>query len=242
MPARIVKVWKMMARRSKFAPVPPRIIPRSIATPGLLAHILTAKFVDHTPFYRQEKQLQRFGVEISRTSMCGWAMQVASSSQPLLNLFIDEVLSGFLIQADETTLQVLMEPGRDPTTKSYMWLFRRGDPDRPVLIYQYHPTRGGAAAREFLCDFEGCVQTDGYSGYNFLDHDEKILHIGCWAHARRKFMDVIKAQGKNSKSRSGGKALSYIRKIIQDRKKKHVKKIFLRMKCTKFVKKIPGRF
>jgi len=70
-------------------------------------------------------------------------MQVASASQPLLNLLIDEVLSGFLIQADETTLQVLLEPGRDPTTKSYMWIFRRGDPDRPVLIYQYHPTRGG---------------------------------------------------------------------------------------------------
>jgi transposase len=67
----------------KIAPVPPRIIPRSIATPGLLAQILTAKFVDHTPFYRQEKQFQRLGVELSRTSMCGWAMQVALSSQPL---------------------------------------------------------------------------------------------------------------------------------------------------------------
>ena len=70
----------------KIAPVPPRIIPRSIATPGLLAHILTAKFVDHTPFYRQEKQFQRLGVEISRTSMCSWAMQAASVCQPILNL------------------------------------------------------------------------------------------------------------------------------------------------------------
>jgi len=199
----------------KIAPVPLRIIPRSIATPGLLAHILTAKFVDHTPFYRQEKQFDRLGVELSRTSMCSWAMQVALASQPLLNLLIDEVLSGFLIQADETTLQVLLEPGRDPTTKSYMWIFRRGDPDRPVLIYQYHPTRGGDVAKAFLCDFEGCVQTDGYSGYNFLDYDEKIRHIGCWAHARRKFMDVIKAQGKKRKSGSGGKALSYIRKLYR---------------------------
>ena len=199
----------------KIAPVPSRIIPRSIATPGLIAHILTAKFVDHTPFYRQEKQLNRLGVEISRTSMCSWSMQTASVCRPILNLFIDEVLSGFLIQADETTLQVLLEPGRDPTAKSYMWVFRRGDLDRPVLIYQYHPTRGGDVAKEFLRDFEGCVQTDGYSGYNFLNHDEKIRHIGCWAHARRKFMDVVKAQGKNSKSRSGGKALSYIRKLYK---------------------------
>jgi transposase len=199
----------------KIAPVPSRIIPRSIATPGLLAHILTAKFVDHTPFYRQEKQFHRLGVEISRTSMCSWAMQTATVCQPLLNLLIDEVLSGFLIQADETTLQVLMEPGRDPTTKSYMWIFRRGDPEKTVLVYQYHPTRGGGVAKTFLRDFKGCVQTDGYSGYDFLDRDENIRHIGCWAHARRKFMDVVKAQGKNSKSRSGGKAVSYIRKLYK---------------------------
>ena len=100
-----------------------------------------------------------------------------------------------------------------------MWIFRRGDPDRPVLIYQYHPTRSGDVAKAFLRDFEGYVQTDGYSGYDFLDHDENIRHIGCWAHARRKFMDVVKAQGKNSKSRSGGKALSYIRKLYHIEKK-----------------------
>ncbi len=199
----------------KIAPVPPRIIPRSIATPGLLAHILTAKFVDHTPFYRQEKQFQRLGVEISRTSMCGWAMQTATVCQPLLNLFIDEVLSSFVIQADETTLQVLQEPGRDPTTKSYMWIFRRGDPEKPVLIYQYHPTRGGDVAKAFLRDFEGYVQTDGYVGYDFLDHEEKVRHIGCMAHARRKFMDVIKAQGKDKKNGSAQKALNFIRKLYR---------------------------
>ena len=147
--------------------------------------------------------------------MCSWAMQTATVCQPLLNLLIDEVLSGFLIQADETTLQVLMEPGRDPTTRSYMWIFRRGDPEKTVLVYQYHPTRGGAVAKAFLGDFKGCVQTDGYSGYDFLDRDEDIRHIGCWAHARRKFMDVVKAQGKNSKSRIGGKAVSYIRKLYK---------------------------
>ena len=94
-----------------------------------------------------------------------------------------------------------------------MWLFRRGDPEKPVLIYQYHPTRAGDVARIFLRDFQGYVQTDGYNGYDFLDHDENIRHIGCWAHARRKFMDVIKAQGKNRKSGSGDKALSYIKKL-----------------------------
>lgn len=199
----------------KIAPVPPQIIPKSIAGPGLLAHILTAKFIDHTPFYRQEKQLIRLGVKVSRTSMCTWAMQAALSCQPLLNLLQDVVLSGHFINIDETTLQVLQEPGRSPTTKSYMWIFRRGDPTKPVLLYQYHPTRSGDVVRTFLCDFQGYVQTDGYSGYNFLDYETNIRHIGCWAHARRKFMDVIKAQGKNRKNGSADVAMRYIRKLYK---------------------------
>ena len=83
------------------------------------------------------------------------------------------------------------------------------------MIYQYHPTRGGDVAKAFLSDFEGYVQTDGYSGYDFLDHEEKIRHIGCMAHARRKFMDVIKAQGKNKKNGSAQKALNLIRKLYR---------------------------
>lgn len=197
----------------KIAPVPAQIIPKSIATPGLLAHILTGKFIDHTPFYRQEKQFLRLGVELSRTTMCKWAMKAAVICQPLLNLLTDEILAGFYMNIDETTLQVLQEPGRDPTTKSYMWVFRRGDPERPVLIYQYHPTRSGDVVREFLRDFEGYVQTDGYSGYDFLAHQKKIRHVGCWAHVRRKFTDVVKARGANGKTGSADVALNYIRRL-----------------------------
>lgn len=197
----------------KVAPVAPHLIPRSIASPGLLAHILTAKFVDHLPFYRQEKLFVRLGVEISRTSMCSWAMRVAEACQPLLNLFSEEILSGNIISADETPLQVLREPGRSPTSKSYMWIFRRGNPGKQVLVYQYHETRSGSVAKEFLRDFTGYVQSDGYSGYDFLDHETEIRHIGCWAHARRKFNDVVKAQGKNRKHGAADMALSYIRKL-----------------------------
>ena len=199
----------------KIAPVHPQIIPKSIAGPGLLSHILTAKFIDHTPFYRQEKQLIRLGVNISRTSMCKWAMQAASACQPLLNLLQDEVLSAKFINIDETVLQVLQEPGRKATTKSYMWIFRRGSPTKPVLLYQYHPTRSGDVVRAFLRGFQGYVQTDGYAGYDFLDHEKEIHHIGCWAHARRKFSDVIKAQGKNRKSGAADEAMKYIKKIYK---------------------------
>jgi transposase len=197
----------------KIAPVPPQIIPKSIAAPGLLAHILTAKFIDHTPFYRQEQQLIRLGVKISRTSMCKWAMQAASACQPLLNLLQDEVLSGSFINIDETGLQVLHEPGRSSTTKSYMWIFRRGDPTKPVLLYQYHPTRSGDVVRTFLRDFKGYVQTDGYAAYNFLDYEKDIHHIGCWVHARRGFKNVIKAQGKNRKIGAADEALKYIKDL-----------------------------
>lgn len=199
----------------KIAPVHLQIIPKSIASPGLLAHVITGKFVDALPFYRQEKQFIRLGVELNRSSMCNWAMKAAEACLPLYNLFQDAILSGASINIDETTVQVLREPGRSPTNKSYMWIFRRDDPEKPVLIYQYHPTRSGNVALEFLRDYHGSVQTDGYSGYNFLDSDPNIRHIGCWAHARRKFMDVCKTQGKSRKTGSADVALNYIRKLYR---------------------------
>lgn len=200
-----------------IAPVPIQLIPKSMASPGLLAHILTAKFVDALPFYRQEKQFSRLGVEIPRATMCGWAMKAAESCQPLLDLLIKEIRSGPLINIDETTVQVLKEPGRPATTKSYMWVFRGGTKDKTSLIYQYHPTRAGEVAVTFLRGFTGYVQTDGYAGYDFIDGHPDMIHVGCWAHVRRKFMDVIKAapkpKNKTQESGSADVALHYIRKL-----------------------------
>ena len=124
-----------------IAPVPVQLIPKSIATPGLLAHVLTAKFVDALPFYRQEKQFVRLGVDLSRGTMCGWAMKVAEKCLPLLDLLHAEILSGPLINIDETTLKVLNEPER--RSKSYMWIFRGGVRGKPALVYQYHASRAG---------------------------------------------------------------------------------------------------
>jgi transposase len=206
----------------KISPMPAQILPKSIATPGLLAHIMTGKFVDHNPFYRQEQQFARLGVKMTRTTMCTWSMQVVETCRPLLNLVMDEVRDSSYVSIDETTLQVLHEPGRDPTSKSYMWVFRRGDPEKPALIYVYNMTRSGDVAKEFLRDFKGYVQTDGYSGYDFLDNQAGVRHIGCWAHARRKFMEIIKAQGKSHKTGSADMAVNYIKglyRIEQEGKK-----------------------
>jgi len=195
-----------------IAPVPEQIIPKSIATPGLLAYLLTAKFVDALPFYRQEKQFERLGVELNRTSMSSWAIQVAERCQPLLDLLRAEILSGPLINVDETTVQVLGEAHRANTSKSYMWVFRGGPPGKPALVYRYHPTRSGEVARRYLDGYKGFVQTDGYAGYDFLDQNPDVVHAGCWAHARRKFVEVTQAGGKH-KTGSADVALSYIQKL-----------------------------
>ncbi len=204
----------------KTAPLPPQLIPQSIATPGLIAHILTAKFADSLPFYRQEKQFTRIGVDLPRATMANWTIQAAKRCQPLIDGLCQEIRSGPLIGMDETTVQVLNEPGRNNTSKSYMWVFRGGDPDKPALIYQYHPTRSGEVPKNFINGYEGYIQTDGYKGYNSLEQASNIIHIGCWAHARRKFHEVIKARqpvkkGKPQKPGSAEKAMSFIGKLYQ---------------------------
>ena len=197
----------------KIAPPPKQIIAKGIATAGLLAHILTAKFCDALPFYRQEKQFERLGAEIPRQTMCNWAMKAAEACQPLLTLLKEKIRSGPLINIDETPVQVLDEPGRSPTTKSYMWICRGGPAEQPGLLYHYAPSRSAAVAQALLAGYQGVVQSDGYGGYDFLDASDNIDHAGCWAHARRKFLEAQKGSGKNGKAGSADVALSYIRKV-----------------------------
>jgi transposase len=200
-----------------IAQMPEQMIPKSIATPGLLAWSLAGKFVDALPFYRIEHILKRYGVEVSRQTLCCWAVKVAELCRPLVELMEEDILQGFQINADETTLQVLQEPGREATTRSYMWLFRGGTVQRPVIIYQYHERRSGQVVKEFLKNYAGYVQTDGYLGYDFLEQIEGITHLGCWAHVRRKFVEVVNAVGKDKdgkkKTGSGEVALDYIGKL-----------------------------
>jgi transposase len=189
-----------------ISPLPEQLLPKSIATPGLLAQIITAKYADALPLYRQEKIFERLGIELKRQTMAAWIIKVAAKCAVMVDLMCAEIRSGPCVQIDETPVQVLEEPGRKATTKSYMWVFRGGDPDKPVLLYQYHPTRSGDVAKAFLGDYGGYVQTDGYPGYEFADDLEDVKHLGCWAHVRRKFIDAVKARGKNSKKKKKGLA------------------------------------
>ena len=135
-----------------IARMPDQIIPKSIATPGLLAHILTAKFADALPFYRQEKQFSRIGIDLARSTMCNWTMKVVEACEILLDMMREDIIAGPMIGIDETPLQVLKGPRK---SKSYMWIFRGGPPDKNILLFQYHPSRSGDAASVFLKDYKG---------------------------------------------------------------------------------------
>ena len=196
----------------KRAPAPPQMIPKSIASPGLLAHVLVSKFEDALPFYRQEKQFRRLGVQIPRATMCHWALEVARRCEGLLELLWKQVLCGPLVQVDETPVQVLKEPGRAASTKSSMWVFLGGSSDSRAVLYQYHRSRGGDVPLLYLREYEGYVQSDGYVGYDELSRQPTIQMLGCWAHARRKFFEVTKV---TNNAQSAQIALGFIRKLYE---------------------------
>jgi transposase len=188
----------------KIAPRAAQIIPKSIAHASLLAHVVTAKFVDALPLYRQEKGFARDGIQISRQTLAGWMTQLLGPLNPVAEAMQRLLRQGRVIHVDETPLQVLKEPGREASQQSYMWVYRGGPPDKPVLWFHYTDSRAGAVAREFLFGEENSsqcavaalsqafyLQSDGYAVYEALAKHPGVLgHAGCWAHVRRKFVDA----------------------------------------------------
>jgi transposase len=195
----------------RIAPLEPSIIPRSIASPSLLTCIMIQKYEDHLPFYRQEKQFERIGVRISRQDMSNWQQMAYNKLEPLFGLLKETVKSGPVIQMDETPVQVMGEEGRSDTQKSYMWLARGGPPLTPVVLYEYRKTRGAYNAKEFLSGYCGYLQTDGYPGYDAaVEGNSKIIHVGCFAHARRRFHEASKV---TEKPQSAEEGIKHIRKL-----------------------------
>jgi transposase len=201
----------------KTAAMPPRLIPQGIASAGLVAYTITAKFCDALPFYRQSKIFERLDIELSRATLCNWSLLAAEKCKPLIDLMIDEIRGGPIIRMDETSLQVLKEPGRKAESKSYMWVTMGYTiENKPLLLYQYHPTRSKDVPDIFLKDYSGYLQTDGYAGYKKAAEKNDIIHVGCLAHARRYFENAYKL---NKKSKVGHKGLDYIQKIYAIEKK-----------------------
>jgi len=191
----------------KIAPVPASPIPKSIATPSLLAQIIIQKYQSALPLYRQEALFKQIGIELSRKTLASWMIRCADLLEPVVKQLKDRLLEQAVIHADETPLKVI----NDDKQKSYMWVYCTGTdspdtstshkistPHKNIVLYDYHPSRAAACAQGFLGDYAGYLQVDGYAGYSGL----KAELVGCMAHARRKFVEAQRAQPKGKTGRA----------------------------------------
>ena len=180
----------------KAAKLPPQPIPGSMASPGAIACVVGNKYVNGTPLYRQEKDLQRHGLPITRSTLASWMIKAGILIQPLINLMNDRLLIYDIICMDETRCQVLKEPGKTPQSRSYMWVRRGGPPDQTIILFDYAPSRSQQVPIDLLDDYSGYLQVDGYTGYDKVIKDNALIRVGCWAHVMVKFKDAFKVQAK----------------------------------------------
>jgi transposase len=180
------------------APAPSRPIARGIAGPGLLAHVLVAKFADHLPLYRQSVIYAREGVELERALLANWVGAASALLRPLVDAIRRHVLAGAKLHADDTPIPVLA-PGNGKTKTARLWTYVRddsacGDTTSAAVWFAYTPDRKGIHPQTHLANFKGVLQADAYAGFNALYVDGTIQEAACWAHARRKFHDLHAAR------------------------------------------------
>jgi hypothetical protein len=174
----------------RTAPRPPSPIARGLAGPGLLAHLIVSKFCDHLPLYRCERMLARFGVSLSRSTLCDWLAQSAGLLRPLWELLKSRALQSRVIQTDDTPVRVQAQAAM-AAHQGRLWI-QVGDADHPGLVYFYSPNREGQWPQTFLKGYTGFLQADAYTGYDALFATGAVVEVGCWAHARRKFFEAQK--------------------------------------------------
>ena len=192
------------------APKPFSMIPKSIGSADAFAAVVTAKYVDALPLYRQVDILNRSGIDISRATLANWCVLLGSKVQIIIDALKSKLLQEKLICADETTVQVLREEDKKAQSKSYMWVYRSGEfVETPVVIYDYQPSRKAQCVQDFLNGYSGYLLSDGYSAYDKL---ENVTQAACMAHVRRKFTDAQKASP-SKKSGKPEKALNFINKL-----------------------------
>jgi transposase len=193
---------------------PAQPIEKSIASPGLLAYIATQKYVDALPLYRQVEIFKRIGIEMDRGTLASWMVKCGQLVQPLINLIHEKILEQDFLHMDETQVQVLNEPNKTAQSKSYMWVLCSTLPTASAVLFRYEPTRSGDAAKELLHNFSGALMVDGYEGYNATCIKNGITRLGCWAHARRRFIEAQKTQPKG-KTGKADQALAYIQQLYR---------------------------
>ncbi|HET8940624.1 MAG TPA: IS66 family transposase [Rudaea sp.] len=168
-------------------PVAPAILDRGIAAPGLLAQIAIHKYADHLPLYRQEAIFARHGIELKRNTLAEWIGVMGVRLQPLVDALRSQLLQSAVLHADETPVSQLA-PGTGKTKRAYLFAYRSAG-DKPIIVFDYCPSRAGKHAAHFLGDWKGALMVDDFGGYKAL-FGQSITELGCWAHARRKFFDA----------------------------------------------------
>lgn len=176
------------------APLPERIIEKSLVSDQVVIDTMVAKYCDSLPLYRQSVILKRdTGLDISRSTMVGWVMRVGELLTPIVGVMRRELLRGTYIQADETPVAVQMHDGRGQNHQAYLWQY--GTPGGGV-IFDFRLGREREGPKQFLQQFDGILQTDGYAAYDHIG-GPKMAHAACWSHSRRKFIDAIKLNPKD---------------------------------------------
>jgi transposase len=191
----------------RLAPKPAQVIPKGLFTEGLLSWVITSKYLDGLPLYRQAALLGRFGgTDMSRNTMAASVVRVGREVQPLINLMRDRLLEAPLIYGDETEIQVLKEPGRKAQAKSYMWVqMTEGSgadgTGPPIRLFAYSPSRSAQTALDLYAGAPagGVLMTDGYDPYDNVAAANKLVHLGCWAHCRRRFHEAVEALAKDKR-------------------------------------------
>ena len=184
------------------AALPAQPLPKSNASADFLAMLIAVKFVDGMPLARFERVLDRHGVPVPRQTLARWVIGCARLLQPLHNLMRDILLDCSLIHMDETVVQVLKEKDRSPTSQSYMWVQTGGPADKPVVLYDYDPSRSAKVPVRLLEGFKGYLMTDGYDGYNALERTQGVDRLACWAHVRRRFIEAVRVQPKGKRGKA----------------------------------------
>lgn len=200
-------------------PKEPPLIKGSFASPEAIAYISVEKFVMCAPLYRQEMYWKRQNILLSRQTMSNWMVRCSKDwLKPIYDELVRHLIKeNDLLHADETVLQVLHEEGKTPESKSYMWLYRTGaHATKQIVIYQYERGRRHEYPKEFLKEFKGYLQTDGYQGYIGL---ENIINVGCLAHARRYFVNAQNAMAKGKRSTTADQGVAYCDKLFEIERK-----------------------
>jgi transposase len=187
-------------------PAESQLIEKGLPGPGVVTQVIVSKYLEHAPLYRQEGMFARHGVALARSTMCGWVAEAAHLIEPLVKLMAGRIRQSRITGTDDTPVPV-QEKGRGATKTGRMWVYR-GDADHPYVVFDYTPTRSREGPLRWLAGYEGYLQADAYAGYDELYRGGKVIEVGCWAHARRKFHEA-----RNSDAQRSHHVLGLIRQL-----------------------------